>query len=49
MVALAQQVTLQKVAQVVVAVELPIKRVRLVVMVVMAVKMAAVGAEAVLE
>jgi hypothetical protein len=49
MVALAQQVTLQKVAQVVVAVELPIKRVRLVVMVVMVVKMAVVAAAAVLE
>ena len=47
--ALAQQVTLQKVAQVVVAVELPIKQVRLVVLVVLVVKMAVAVAVAVLE
>ena len=47
--ALAQQVTLHKVAQVVVAVELPIKQVRLVVLVVMVVKMAVAVAVAVLE
>ena len=47
--ALAQQVTLQKVAQVAVAVELPIKQVRLVVMVVMVVKVVVAVAAVVLE
>jgi hypothetical protein len=49
MVALAQQVTLQKVAQVVVAVGLPTKQVLLAALAVTAVIMVAVGAVAVLE